>query len=134
MLRCILSNVVNDEELEKLNSIEEISLLLDFYHGLLSEKQREYLRLYHEDNLSLAEIADIYGVSRQGVFDGVRKAENALKSYEAQLKLVASYKEQSRVIARLTEQIDSVISSHSDDAELASQLKEVIASLGELDR
>ena len=66
--------------MERLNmeSIEKISLLYDFYGGLLTEKQRQVMELYHEENLSLAEIAEEFGISRQGVHDTLKKAEHLL--------------------------------------------------------
>ncbi len=93
---------------DRIDKIEEISLLLDFYGGLISDKQREYLRLYHEENCSLSEIGEMLGVSRQGVYDGVRKAQNALRSYEKELGLIASYKKQGEELARALVIIDGL--------------------------
>ena len=75
-----------------LEEVEEYSLLYDFYGQLLPEKQREFFRLYHEENLSYSEIAEQYGMSRQGAFDHVKKAEKALRSFEDKLGLLAEYR------------------------------------------
>ena len=61
-----------------INDITRASLLYDFYGALLTEKQRSVMALYHEENLSLSEIADEYGISRQAVHDTLKKAEQAL--------------------------------------------------------
>ena len=53
-----------------------ISLLLDFYGDILSERQKEILDLYYNDDLSLAEIAENYDISRQGVRSVLKKGEN----------------------------------------------------------
>ena len=68
--------------------IAETSLLYDFYGALLTDKQREVMALYHEENLSLSEIASEFGISRQAVHDTLKKAEQALKEYEEKLKLM----------------------------------------------
>ena len=68
--------------LSDINDITRASLLYDFYGALLTEKQRSVMALYHEENLSLSEIADEYGISRQAVHDALKKAEQALEDYE----------------------------------------------------
>ena len=72
-------------------NIELQSLLFDFYGELLNENQNEVMALYHEDNLSLSEIAEDLGMSRQAVHYTLKKAEKALNGYEARLGLVAEY-------------------------------------------
>ena len=87
--------------MERLNmeSIEKISLLYDFYGRLLTEKQRQVMELYHEENLSLAEIAEEFGISRQGVHDTLKKAEHLLTEYEDKLGLVAKLMKSRHAIA-----------------------------------
>ena len=72
-------------------NIELQSLLFDFYGALLNESQNEVMALYHEDNLSLSEIAEDLGMSRQAVHYTLKKAEKALNGYEDKLGLVAGY-------------------------------------------
>ena len=62
-----------------------ISLLLDFYGQLLSEKQLEIMDYYYNDDLSLAEIAQELNVSRQGVHDNLSRAEALLMNMEAEI-------------------------------------------------
>lgn len=64
-----------------------ISQLFSFYKLLLTEKQRDMLSLYYEEDLSLSEIADEFDISRQGVHDNIRRGENSLVEYEKALKL-----------------------------------------------
>ena len=59
-----------------------ISLLLDFYGPLLTDKQRMSLQLHHEDDMSLGEIAEELGVSRQAVHDNLQRARHILNDYE----------------------------------------------------
>lgn len=66
------------------------SLLLESYKELLTEKQREIMRLYVDCDVSLSEIADSIGSSRQAVYDVVKTAVAQLESYERRLKKVES--------------------------------------------
>ena len=74
-----------------LDEITEFSILFDFYGELLSENMREIFRLYHEENLTLSEIAQGKEISRQAVHETVRKAESKLREYESKLGLVARF-------------------------------------------
>jgi len=80
-----------------------LNLLLDFYGALLTPRQLQACRLYYEDNLSLAEIADVFSVTRQGVHDTVRRAEAQLLHYESKLLLVSRFLEQQEELKRLKE-------------------------------
>lgn len=70
----------------------EIAMLYDFYGPLLSEKQQTFVELYYLENCSLTEIADMQGVSKQAVSEGIKRAEKALINYESKLKLVDRWK------------------------------------------
>ena len=76
--------------IENLSKVEYASLLYDFYGELLDENKKEIMNLYHEDNLSLAEIAEDLGQSRQGVHYTLKKAEKSLEKYEEPAKVPAS--------------------------------------------
>ena len=65
----------------------DISFLLDLYGGLLTEKQRLFLDFYYNDDLSLAEIAENEGITRQGVYDIVKRAKDQLIKFEEKLLL-----------------------------------------------
>ena len=66
-------------------------LLLDFYGEVLSSGQREMMDLYYNEDFSLSEIADEIGITRQGVRDAVRRAEESLDSLEEKLGLAARF-------------------------------------------
>ncbi len=70
----------------------EISELAAFYEKLLSDRQREIVRYYYYDNLSLTEIAENLGISRNAVYDALQKAEKALYGYEDKLHLLSNYR------------------------------------------
>jgi predicted DNA-binding protein YlxM (UPF0122 family) len=66
-----------------------ISLLLDYYGPMLTEKQRELLGCYYNDDLSLAEIAQNESITRQGVRDSIKRAEASLTAMEEKLHFAA---------------------------------------------
>jgi predicted DNA-binding protein YlxM (UPF0122 family) len=65
---------------------------MDIYGALLTEKQRTFMRLHFEDDLSFGEIAKEYGVSRQAIHDAVKHAEKSLEDYESKLGLLGKAK------------------------------------------
>lgn len=65
------------------------SLLLDYYGGLLTEKQRIIYELYYQEDLSLGEIADLQQVSRNAVYDLITRTDEKLEHYERSLGLIA---------------------------------------------
>ena len=78
----------------------EIGLLFEQYKELLTEKQREMVSLYYEEDYSLGEISENLGVSRQGVYDTLKRSEKILREYENKLHLVAKLKEQEKFLNR----------------------------------
>ncbi len=73
-------------------------LLSDFYSNLLTEKQREFLSLYYEEDLSLGEISERFGISRQAVYDSIRSSEMCLERFENELGLLANFQHQRGVV------------------------------------
>jgi len=69
----------------------DLAYLFDFYAEMLTDKQRDYLDLYYHQDLSLSEIAEDEGITRQGVRDVIARAEGILHHMEEKLGLVAKY-------------------------------------------
>jgi hypothetical protein len=65
------------------------SLYLDVYGGMLTEKQRRLFDLYYNEDCSLAEIAELLAITRQGALDGIKRAQEKLLGLEEKLGLVA---------------------------------------------
>ena len=75
-----------------MNSKTEISLLYDFYGELLKTSQQQVVELYVNEDLSLSEVAELLGISRQGVRDSLTRAEKKLLEYESKLGLLSAYR------------------------------------------
>lgn len=70
----------------------EMSYLLDFYGNVLTEKQRDMMQQYYNMDLSLSEIADNFGITRQGVRDSIKRGENVLTELETQVGFAEKYR------------------------------------------
>ncbi len=95
----------------KIDDIARASLLYDFYGKLLPKRQSQVMELYHEENLSLSEIAEEFGISRQGVHDALKNAEKALMEYEEKLGLVEKFQKSSDAVREIDGIIDGIIVS-----------------------
>ncbi len=96
------------------------SMLLDFYGELLTDKQRECCELHYNDDLSLAEIAEQLGISRQGVWDNIRRADAALAEFEDKTRLVARFTAAQRSLERLCGQMRRLSELCSGEARRAA--------------
>ncbi|MCR5006613.1 MAG: YlxM family DNA-binding protein [Clostridiales bacterium] len=74
-----------------MESIYEITLLFDFYGELLTNNQKDVVRMHILEDYSLGEISEILGISRQGVHDSLKRALAALHNYEETLHLVRRF-------------------------------------------
>ncbi len=79
-----------------------MNFLFDFYQALLTDKQRSYMELYYLDDLSLGEIAESYKVSRQAVYDNIRRTEAMLEEYEDKLQLFEKFSQRQEILNKLT--------------------------------
>ena len=73
------------------NQAYRMAMLFDFYGDLLTDRQREFYDLYYNEDLSLAEIAENYGISRQGVRDVIVRAEAAMTEIEDKTHLIRRF-------------------------------------------
>lgn len=94
-----VSTVTEDGVLLKTN---RINLLFDFYEKLLTEKQQIFMRLYFHDDYSLGEISTEFGISRQAVYEHIKRAEAVLEDYEAKLGLARKHEQRALLLEKLT--------------------------------
>ncbi len=112
------------------------SLLYDFYGVLLTDKQREVMELYHEENYSIVEIAKELKVSKQAIYENLRKSDAILRNYEAKLGLMLSLLRTRELIESVEGKIDGLISSpelaeNSKVKEGLLEIREMISGLDE---
>ena len=106
-------------EIEKTN---RMNALFEFYAALLTDKQMNYIELYYADDYSLAEIAEEFGVSRQAVYDNIKRTEKILEAYEMNLHMYSYYIVHSQIF-------DEILDKYPSD----DFLKEKIAILSSID-
>ena len=89
-----------------LDKVLKISLLYDFYGALLTAKQQTSLELHYFQDLSLSEIAEQLEISRQAVYDLLKRAEQILDEHEEKLQLVARYHEERQLLREVFNLLD----------------------------
>ena len=112
---------------ERLEKSVEIGTLCAFYGGLLTQKQLDALRLHYEEDLSLGEIAEELGVSRQNVHELITRSVQKLRRYEETLGGMKRAAETAKELRKVQELLDGIRSLHSEDQKT---LQEVSARIG----
>ena len=105
---------------------DRINSLFEFYQPLLTKKQNDYLELYYGDDYSLGEIAENFHVSRQAVYDNIKRTESILEDYEQKLHLYAEFQARNRQ----PDEIQQYVRSHYPDDD---QLNELVSHLESLE-
>ena len=109
---------MKDMEIEKTN---RMNALFEFYAALLTDKQMNYIELYYADDYSLAEIAEEFGVSRQAVYDNIKRTEKILEDYEMKLHMYSDYIVRSQIF-------DQILERYPEDTFLQEQV-EILSSI-----
>ena len=99
-----------------------VNLLMDCYEDLLTEKQKNYLDYYYHQDFSLSEIAEEFDVSRNAVFDNLKKAVNILEKYEEKLGLLKKHQERLNLISRIENKMQE---DQSDIKNYLERLKDI---------
>jgi hypothetical protein len=112
--------------LETLEKTTRMNLLFDWYEPLLTERQRTYMKYYFHDDFSLGEIADEFAVSRQAVYDQLKRAEELLEHYENKLGLAERHEKRQRTIRKMRDLAGRLPASERDDFErLLNELEQL---------
>ncbi|MBO0428055.1 putative DNA-binding protein [Vagococcus fluvialis] len=109
-------------EIEKTN---RMNALFEFYSTLLTEKQMNYIELYYGDDLSLGEIAEEYGVSRQAVYDNIKRTEKLLETYEKKLHLYSNYIVREEIIEEIKNEMINSDFNNQKINELLENIQEI---------
>lgn len=109
----------------------KISMLLDLYEGLLTDKQIDIMGLYFNDDLSLAEISEITNTSRQAVFDTIKRCEKSLLDYESKLNLFSRNEKLERVKKEILSKLTDINENTKNDeiSLLKNQIEKYILEL-----
>ena len=102
-----------------------MTILLDFYGNLLTDKQKEIMSYHYESDMSLSEISEEAGISRQAVYDIINRSEKQLKLYESKLKLAEKFKLKKIKIDELKNLIKSNDFSLIEAAKLLDELLQI---------
>ena len=112
----------------ELDNLANESLLYDFYGGLLTDKQREVMELYHEENYSIVEIAGELGVSKQAVHDNLKKTERILSDYEDKRGLVSKFVARSNALRTVRADVESLkvmLAENEEMKDLSARIDEI---------
>ncbi|MGM0844570.1 MAG: putative DNA-binding protein [Bacillota bacterium] len=109
-----------------LEKTTRMNYLYDFYQSLLTPKQSSYMSLYYLDDFSLGEIAEEYEISRQAVYDNIKRTEAMLEEYEEKLLLFQKFQERSKFLR----EIKQLLNKHDNKT---SELEELFEKLEKLD-
>ncbi|NLL05805.1 MAG: YlxM family DNA-binding protein [Clostridiaceae bacterium] len=114
-----------------MENIYEISLLLDFYGQLLSKKQYDILDLHFNNDYSLGEIAEHFNISRQGVFDNIKRGKIHLQNMEEKLGLVSKFAEHKTKAEKILGYIKSINKENMniDDIEYLKKIEDGIIDI-----
>ncbi|MEH7353091.1 putative DNA-binding protein [Neobacillus drentensis] len=108
-----------------LEKTTRMNYLYDFYYSLLTPKQQSYMSLYYLDDYSLGEIAEEYDVSRQAVYDNIKRTEAMLEEYEEKLLLFQKFQERSRLIRHVKELLKEETPSKQALLEMVTELEKL---------
>jgi predicted DNA-binding protein YlxM (UPF0122 family) len=108
----------------------DAAYLFDFYADILTDKQRDYLDLYYHQDLSLSEIAENEGITRQGVRDVISRAEGVLRNMENKLGLVARYghvRRNMELVSSLAEEILALGGGRYASTDVSQRAERILA-------
>ena len=110
----------------------EISYLLDFYGDVLTQKQRDVMEQYYNDDFSLAEIAANFGITRQGVRDSIKRGESILLELEQKVGFAARYKAVQESMARIGELTRDIRFRNANNYAVSDQIERDAAAILEI--
>lgn len=110
-----------------MNELLQQALLYDFYGELLNDHQKEVYEQFVLEDLSLSEIAQDAGISRQGVHDLVKRCQKALEGYESKLHLVEKFLK----IKENVQEIDCILDGYDEKTQPAGEMIKKIRSISD---
>ena len=117
------------------NQAYRMALLYDFYGDMLTDRQKEFYDLYYNEDLSLAEIAENYGITRQGVRDVIVRAEAVLTELEDKTGIIRRFHKMQEQFAQIADALDGICQLNEDRCQddalegLCAQIRSVLSDL-----
>lgn len=108
-----------------IDKTNRVNALFEFYESLLTKKQAEYMAMYYGDDFSLGEIADNFDVSRQAVYDNIKRTEKILEDYEEKLNLYHNFIKRNEKLDQIKQYTDSNYEEDQKLTDLINQLEEL---------
>lgn len=112
----------------------EASVLYDFYNTLLTEKQRDAIDLYYNDDLTMAEIADNLGISKQAVSNLIKAANNKLQTFEQDLRLAEIFYKSQKIKDDLKDFHDKISKRDDVSKDIKEEIKKILNDLENIER
>ena len=97
--------MTEDHTLERTN---RINMLFDFYRRLLTDKQQMFMQYYYHEDYSLGEISEVFHISRQAVYEHIKRAQRTLEQYEEKLGLLAGHEQRAKHLAEIEKLADGL--------------------------
>lgn len=110
--------------LRLLEKTMRLNYLFDFYQSLLTPKQQEYMSMYYLEDLSLVEISELANVSRQAIYDNIKRTEAILESYEQKLLLYEKFEKRTDLLKKL----ETIINEQN----MSDEVRQLIHQLTEI--
>lgn len=114
------------------NQPYRMTMLFDFYGELLTDRQKEFFDLYYNEDLSLAEIAENYSISRQGVRDVIVRAESAMTEIEDRTGIIRRFlhsREAIAAIERAAQEIQAINTHQYDNAQITERTGAILSAV-----
>lgn len=119
------------------NQAYRMALLFDFYGDVLTDRQKEFYDLYYNEDLSLAEIAENYGITRQGVRDVIVRAEGIMTELEDKTGIIRRFHRVQDQLKSVDTKMDQLLQLNEDrfqDAAVDQLCRDVKAALAKLEQ
>lgn len=127
-ITCKVINLNSLQVIILLEKMVRMGELFDFYGQLLTERQQEFMTLYYQQDFSLGEIAERFGISRQAIHDNLRRSEKILEEYDQKLELLARTKMMKNKIQTAIEMIEDFAEDFEQQDKILDLLRQVLDS------
>ncbi|WP_099203636.1 YlxM family DNA-binding protein [Miniphocaeibacter massiliensis] len=113
-----------------MEKLVEVGILFDYYGELLSKKQYKMVDEYYNEDLSLTEIAEIYGVSKQAVSENIKRAVNKLYEFEENLRLMKKNDEINKLLTTINLELEMLEVNTNDK----DKLEKIVSKINKFQR